>query len=456
MIDFIKITSLPISIDGLVNNPYLNFPLSSVNESGEINGKNQSCTYKGLIFTINRINDTKKLKGSLHAYSNGGDHNHNDFTFCELIKTIIDIQQKIHIDPDKCTLRNLEYGVNLEISFSPNDVFKDIIHHSRVPFMRMTEGKGIYCEHSQYKIKIYDKGFQFQLPYQELRIEIRVNTMDYLHSKKIPIYTLADLMSLDNLKLLGEDLQRVFNEITFYDSTIITNKLSMDDQLFLSNARNPLFWQEQTKNQNDVARRKYNKLYLKYVNRNWKQIITPMINEKLCELLVEPNNKTINIIEKLNTSHKLSLSETIVNISSSDKSPEVEDHSNDLCEISDSDTVLISDNAINEITKISDSVFSQTSTQLPTEQFDERTIDRWDVNGLEDFFNSQKLPEIIQLDRCTRIVDPQLFIQSHLRAIKAHNGHEIFFPQYQRLIQARDFLEKGLMKNVIPEKDIEP
>ncbi len=128
MIDFIKIYSLPITIDDLVNNPNLVFQLN-VNESGEFNAKDQHCTFNELIISINKTKGTRKMQGSLHKHWNGGLHNHNDFTFKDVCSTLLKIENTFRIDTSKCTLNNLEYGVNIRSEIFPTELINDLIQH---------------------------------------------------------------------------------------------------------------------------------------------------------------------------------------------------------------------------------------------------------------------------------------------------------------------------------------
>jgi hypothetical protein len=286
MIDFFKIFSLPITILELLNNHLFDFP-KNVNETGEINNRNQSVKYRNLWVTINQSRNVRKLKGSLHMFWNRGTHNHNDFTYIDLVKTILELANDLKIDPKKSVLNHIEYAVNLLTNFDPSDLIHDLILHKGVPFYRMKKGIGMRCTHEQYSIKIYNKGYQKHLSCYVLRIEIKVNAMYYLEEKGIPIRTLDDLMNLDNLKKLGQNLLERFNEILFDDSTIITEDLTKDEQLILSNGRNPKYWAELDKNKTDQFRRHYKTLYNLSAKRKWQQIVAPLIEDKLKELLSE-------------------------------------------------------------------------------------------------------------------------------------------------------------------------
>lgn len=375
MIDTVKSYKLPITIPELLNNQLFDFN-KNVNETGEINNRNQSAEYKNIRITINKERKVRKLKGSLHKFWNNGEHNYNDFSYADLVKAIINLADKIQIKPKDCKLNHIEFAVNLRTDFDPSDLIKDLVHHNGVPFNPMPDGNGKCCRHSQYSIKIYNKGLQYHLPYYVLRIEIKVNTMNYLLSKNILIRTLDDLMDLTKLRLLGKNLIERFNEILFYDSTIELEGLTKDELLILSNGRNPEYWAGLDKNKTDQFRRCYKKLYSSSARRMWQQIVTPMIKDKLDELLSEEklpmespiessivdDNRPINNINTPN--------ETIADISDGVPSGKTLSMSNALFDTNSLDGTLYDSDSSKEtlIDKFSDSVLGESKSIDKTSQ----------------------------------------------------------------------------------------
>ena len=338
MIDEIRIFSLPITINELINNPWLEFPMN-LDESGVFNSRNQTVKYRDLVLTLNKEKQTRKLRGSLHKYLNDGHHNHNDFSFQDVKAMIEDIQEKFAVDTAQCRLSNVEYGVNLRTHFDPTDLISDLIQHGLKPFVPMPKGIGCSARHCQYTIKIYNKGFQYGLPYFLLRIEIRVERMEYLQSKGIPVYYLSDLLDSNIQQQLADDLVKRFNEILFYDSTIEVDHLTSSKQIILSNGRNPDYWEQlPTKSKIDNFRKKYNSIYKEHVKRDWSKIVTPLIKQKTSQLI--NNNTQEQIHENINTyqlTSKLTLNDSIA-------------------EVSDSGNSLVAKPIDTMVTKVSDSV----------------------------------------------------------------------------------------------------
>ena len=59
---------------------------------------------------------------------------------------------------------------------------------------------------------------------------------------------------------------------------------------------------------------------------------------------------------------------------------------------------------------------------------------RWDLDSLEEFFNSVEFPQHpIRLDQCTIIHDLPKFISGHLSILHTYNGNPVFLPYLRRL-----------------------
>jgi hypothetical protein len=79
--------------------------------------------------------------------------------------------------------------------------------------------------------------------------------------------------------------------------------------------------------------------------------------------------------------------------------------------------------------------------------------DIWKVQELRDFFHIAQLPGFVQLDRCTRIVDVPLFIETHLEIVDHHNGNETYEGYLIRLQKLMVLIEANLIKHQIPSND---
>jgi hypothetical protein len=309
MIDGYKILNLPVNIDELLNNNLLSFPLQFDEDSAEILNKPRHAEYFGQLFTIK--NNNAKLKGSFHKYHNSGLHNHNDFYFNDLKNVEFDVCNKFRFNAEETELNNLEFGVNILIPIAPKEFLRYVINHKGTPFQKFNiQGAiGIECRHSQFIIKIYDKGHQYNIPGNLLRFEIKVISMTYLSGKEVNISTLADLLNLNELYKLKRILTTVFNEILIYDYSINETILNDTERLILSNGNNPKFWENLLPDSNDFVGRnnnpeykrrrkkyyrelsKFKKLICKYSTSTLQKDISLLIEKKCTQLLYDDNKK---------------------------------------------------------------------------------------------------------------------------------------------------------------------
>lgn len=212
----------------------------SVNEkTGEVKTI-KTAESKGMLFIEKR--NRLYLKGSLHKYFNKGLHNYNDFNYNNLVNTVNELINRFGIDKNT-PLENVEFGVNIELPFSPDRVLDSLVLHKGEPFNRFTRGRGVECNHSQYFIKIYNKSFQHELKKNILRVEVKVIKMQYFKWQKIPIRTIGDLLITGTLQALGDLLTRTVSEILFTDLSLLDSpKIAKNERLTIANGSNPNYW----------------------------------------------------------------------------------------------------------------------------------------------------------------------------------------------------------------------
>ncbi len=263
MIDFIKSLNIGININELLNNNHLDFKTYVSEKTGEINENRFTAEYNNLTFQIVN-NQYIFFYGSIHKYFNNGIHNYNDFNLYDLFRTIRELNEKFKINPFLIPLNNIEFAVNINTSFVPKMFIKqNIISHKGIPASIKTfKGKGYLkkFEHSQYYIKIYDKGLQFNRPDNIFRFEIKVVKMEYLH--KIGINYLADLLNIEKLQNLGKKLISVFNELLIIDK-IDTKIFTAKEKLIYQNGINPMFWERLKPNSKEYENGNINTQYKK-------------------------------------------------------------------------------------------------------------------------------------------------------------------------------------------------
>jgi len=311
MIDFIKSLNIGIRIDELQNSNLLDFKTYVSTKTGEIYENRYIAEYKDLTFQIVN-NQYVNLYGSIHKYNNNGIHNYNDFNIYDLFRTVKDLNQKFNINPFLLPLNNIEFAVNINTSFNPKSfIKKNIISHKGTPASVDTfKGKGYLkqFEHSQYIIKIYDKGLHYKQTDNIFRFEVKVIKMEYLDS--IGINTLADLLNIEKLQSLGIKLISVFNELLIIDK-IDTKIFTAKEKGIYQNGINPMFWERLKPCSTDIdyhkLRSKYNRERTKFKNlitkhnlNSSQKEVSKLIEKKWNELIQIDTKKRYKLTDFLN------------------------------------------------------------------------------------------------------------------------------------------------------------
>lgn len=285
MFDFIKTNVKEINPDELTNNPLLNFDITIDSEGVVLNKLAEYCNLKFKIIDEKYIN----INGSVHKYFNGGFHNHNDFTISNFVDVCTDLSQKFSLNPKTTYLHNLEFGVNIIVPFKINDVLNAIISYKGKEYeVERFNGKGYLLRFSfdHYELKIYNKGLHYEQGKNILRFEIKVRRMEYFKKRNIIINCLTDLLNPSIYNKLARALLSAFNEIVFYDSSLVLKGLPKREKTILINGRNPKYWtglKEQGKEIKKI-RARFNQLVLKYGKQDIKNTIRKLIENKLCEI----------------------------------------------------------------------------------------------------------------------------------------------------------------------------
>lgn len=251
MVDYASIIVLGLNSKKLEANPLLDFYDSINLTTGEIRTVNRNgnritpykvAFYNGLEF---RIYDTGTVKiiGSLHKYYNLGLQNYNDFTFEAFLSVLKDIENKFGIKSNNCILKSVELGINIIPTIEVNHILNHCFLHKTKPFESCKndkEGKYIQVRHSQYIIKIYNKGLQysrkgFKIENEIIRFEIKYTKMERLN--KLGVFNLNDIVEL-GFKFIEKELITEWQNVLFYDTTINVKSKR------LVNYKNPLYWSE--------------------------------------------------------------------------------------------------------------------------------------------------------------------------------------------------------------------
>lgn len=186
--------------------------------------RRETFAFQNIVF--NRYEERRIfVAGSLHKFWNRGEHNANQFSETAFAEVISRLENELLIKPENVKITRLEYGVNIAPPLPCTAIINRCFQHKGIDLVQMkTKGEGKYhcAEHNRFTLKIYDKGKQYKLPNESLRIEVKVTK--WIQNRKQGIVTLADFNEADKTPFINDLIAR-WNEIVFADpSTIYPNK----------------------------------------------------------------------------------------------------------------------------------------------------------------------------------------------------------------------------------------
>lgn len=187
------------------------------------------------------------IEGSLHKNHEGGT-NYRPFTWNDLQAQILHIEKELHIPPDECEILNLEVGLNLPVSFEVRPFLDNLISfkgNQFLPYEKDSNGisLGYYCPLTQYSIKVYDKGKQYNLQEPLLRFERRHLKMQTL--KNMGIKYLSDLKNINTVYSLITLLLDSWDSVLFIEPEILKrrDRLTRSERKLIKDGENFRFWQ---------------------------------------------------------------------------------------------------------------------------------------------------------------------------------------------------------------------
>lgn len=250
MIDFIKLQSR----DKNVQLEKLLVDSQIVNAIGGFNyGTGELCypikaTYLNMEARVTEHFAT--VKNSVHKYYNWkkgeGNRNHNDFSYLDFRIAMRGLEKDIGIKLDDFSITNLEFGLNILTFFSPKSIIKqnmvlfDFEEFNQIDTFR---GKGCYKQinRSEYALKVYDKGLQYRLDDNVLRVELKITDSRFL--KRLGIFALKDLYNKSNFNKLFNKLLEIFDKLIIVDS-YSAREISTETKICINKGKNPSYWRE--------------------------------------------------------------------------------------------------------------------------------------------------------------------------------------------------------------------
>ncbi len=280
MIDGVKCSCVGLDANRWRDNPLLDFGLTVSENTGELLTGRREAKTRSMWFAMTPQRGggfACSIAGSLHKYKNGNDTNYNAFTFPELSDTLDDLSERFGIDLASALIHSLEVGVNIQLDYTPQIILKNVICHKGKAFDsidRRNKKLGLICVHTDYSVKLYDKGYQNKIPELDkfvLRYEIKIPRSRVL--EPFGISTLADLKDIDKVTSLITLLWERLSEIVFFDYSFKGAELSEAKRLNWERYSNPNYWANLNFRTYHKARKRYAELLEKYNCIDWHRFV---------------------------------------------------------------------------------------------------------------------------------------------------------------------------------------
>ncbi len=192
--------------------------------TGEIRCK-ETKVYKNLLFT--RTASSLEIAHSLHYYFNDGLHNANDFTMNDCKNVVLELQTIFKLDLNACKVVNIEFGVNLSLSFDIKNTLTGLLYWNKYQFIN--DDRLLYSKKAgnfkdgkfqHYKtLKVYAKSIQFPeyCSGDVLRFEFKSCQSKWIN-KYLNIYNLSDLLNDDVYLRMSNILCGEWLNVLFVDA----------------------------------------------------------------------------------------------------------------------------------------------------------------------------------------------------------------------------------------------
>ena len=250
------------------------------------------------------------VTGSLHKYSNDGQHNANDFYLSDFKNTLNQLFDDFDLNPDIAPLNGFEFGVNIILPTNPNNALNRLILYKTEIGNRQKEYKEF--EYNNHSFKFYNKSGLTKIePYQSgniLRIEIRVEKMEFIRNQKhVYLTRISDLLDVAVWEQLEKILIETLNDCLIIDfSEKEIRKLSNENEKLYLKYVNPMFWErlysETRRNRNKYTRvrAKCEEFIKQHSKSTLKTDIINLISAKCMELRdISKANEVIKKWDKL-------------------------------------------------------------------------------------------------------------------------------------------------------------
>ena len=238
-------------------------------------------------------NEKGFVENSLHSLynrMNGSEisRNDNDFSYRDLLKTLDFLKNYTDYPLEKINLsQGLEFGFNLQVPFDvDNFIVNDCVFYGYKTHAELenTETKTFKTlKKGYYKLKIYNKGKQFNLSFPTLRIELRF--LDKRGFNNLGIYTLHDLSDQQNLQKIYDLMyDEIKNHLLIVDNIEVRGFSDFKNKK-LYRYTSSKFWQELPRIKTKIERQKFYKMLKKNNLLTNKKMLLSLMESKFYQLI---------------------------------------------------------------------------------------------------------------------------------------------------------------------------
>lgn len=247
MIDWFKATALVDTAvaDSLQNR--LDFKAEVNLRTGDLTEWPRQYQYDNLNFLLipakSKLGYWLEVSGSLHRFWERGT-NYWQFSHKNVCTTIELLAQTCQIAPSAFEVRQLEFGVNMHsMPVDTQLLFDNLIAFKNKVFtpMRSVGGRsiGYDAETTDYKVKIYDKALQYNLPFEVCRFEVHLRQHI---GRLVGVCTLAELTNREVMSRLGQHLTIIASQLVFDDVIACFDELRPSQRDFIERGRNTRYY----------------------------------------------------------------------------------------------------------------------------------------------------------------------------------------------------------------------
>jgi hypothetical protein len=298
--DYIKLFIISIDIDRLLGLSFLDFKVEVSTSTGELREYKATnyhhCKIKvfdsGLVQFSGSIHKMwNSLNGIIAPKNEKKGFNGNDFTTNDIYSMRDHLTTLFDCKPVQMVFRNVEFGVNVQTNFLLSLFLKGLLYHHSVIFEYKFKQSYYQCKHDRYIIKIYDKGNQYGMKDNTIRVEIKVTRMEEI--KGLEIATFADITN-STLEKAYKHLLKRFDEVVYYDRSINKYQLTKLELIKIKDYSNQSYWMDLDSRLRDRPKKKLNLIIEKYSDRLKEQIRNSLI--KKCVIINQLSEKAKCVI----------------------------------------------------------------------------------------------------------------------------------------------------------------